>query len=244
MNPAILSNKLYVPEDYVTREHLDQFTYIIDKCGSPDPEEWIRIQTYSQVGDYVAFCRGDIRKLQKIFGHIPWLDRRSIAPLGFKLSPRIDLFENKLVALRKYFMFPHVGTVADTGWGKTTYIIAKMCILSMRTLVLTHTESIREEWLKRIEHETNIKETEVLLCRRLFGSIKEHKLFPITVATYQTFARGTHGKELLKKARDYFGYVLCDEAHRVPAHTFAKTVLSLNPYISMIGLFGPPIAHG
>ena len=82
---CILADRLYVPEDCVMPEHLDEFVYDITEQNGYDygPFETTTgsIRTFAKVNIngklYYAFSRGNIEKLGRLFGDLPWTDQTS-----------------------------------------------------------------------------------------------------------------------------------------------------------------------
>ena len=93
--PCILSDRIYVPVEYVNDSILDQFTYEL-KNENPDDEnpfEVIKgvIKTYIKVrntdgSEYYGFARGNIPKIGELFGDLPWLDKTAVPPMTTKLT--------------------------------------------------------------------------------------------------------------------------------------------------------------
>jgi len=95
MRKCILADRLYVPEEYVTPEHLDLFVYQLgDMEGGYDygPFEAVigSIRTFSKIRlqghIYYAFARGDLTKLGSLFGDLPWEDRTSAPAMQVDLQ--------------------------------------------------------------------------------------------------------------------------------------------------------------
>jgi hypothetical protein len=93
---CILADRLYVPEAYVTPEHLNEYVYDIETTCAYDfgPFQTVTgsIRTFSKVQIdgklYYGFSRGDIEKLSRLFGDFNWINRtsapRMTSPLKFK----------------------------------------------------------------------------------------------------------------------------------------------------------------
>jgi len=82
---CILADRLYVPDIYVKPEHLNEFVYDIEEQGSYDYGSFQTttgsIRTFSKVSlggkTYYGFSRGNMEKLGRLFGDLPWLDKTS-----------------------------------------------------------------------------------------------------------------------------------------------------------------------
>lgn len=88
MMQCILSDRLYVPEEYVHPEHLNDFVYQIEAMQGYDfgPFEAVTgsIRTFNKCiingHMHYAFSRGNLEKLNQLFGDVPWVNR-TCAPL-------------------------------------------------------------------------------------------------------------------------------------------------------------------
>ena len=88
---AILANKLYVPEQYVTQEILEEYTFkfpfidrnVVDEYGRPI-EQVMEVHTYQYypstsvegVHQY-GFQRGNIQKYKRVFKDFEIIDKRA-----------------------------------------------------------------------------------------------------------------------------------------------------------------------
>jgi superfamily II DNA or RNA helicase len=101
---------------------------------------------------------------------------------------------------------------ALVGWGKTFTALHLAHKFGQKTLVITHTAALRDQWCEEIE---------VLFGQKpgvIGGGQLEHQDHFITVANIQTLVK--HASFLSKE----FGTIILDEAHHCPATTFASTV--------------------
>lgn len=83
--------------------------------------------------------------------------------------------------------------------------------LKQKTIVVTHTTMLRDQWAAEIERLFGFKPS-------IIGSGAFSTDSPITVANVQTLSK--HASGLYNK----FGLVILDEAHHVPATTFTNTI--------------------
>jgi superfamily II DNA or RNA helicase len=101
---------------------------------------------------------------------------------------------------------------ALVGWGKTFTALHLAHKFGQKTLVITHTAALRDQWCEEIA---------VLFGTQpgvIGGGRIDHADHFITVANIQTLAK--HAGDLAKE----FGCIILDEAHHCPATTFAQTV--------------------
>lgn len=113
---------------------------------------------------------------------------------------------------------------AKVGWGKTftaLYIAKK---LSQKTVVITHTTALRDQWVEEIEKLYGF-------TPGIIGSGKFELDCPIVVSNVQTLTK--HATALGKE----FGTLILDECHHVPASTFS-TIVDASYARYRIGLSG------
>lgn len=113
---------------------------------------------------------------------------------------------------------------APVSWGKTFVGIALAAKLKQKTLVITHTTMLRDQWVQEIEKCLGIKPG-------IIGSGKFELDHPIVVANIQTLAKNAD------KVADQFGTLILDEMHHTVASTFS-TVVDKSKARYKIGLTG------
>lgn len=124
--------------------------------------------------------------------------------------------------------------VAPPGAGKTIMGIDIIARLKQPTLILVHKKQIYSQWIQRIENFTDIPKKEIgQIC-----SGKKNVGKKITVAMLQTLSNVENFSEEL--GLDKVGLVLVDECHHIPAKTFRKVIVKLNPYY-LYGFTATPI---
>jgi superfamily II DNA or RNA helicase len=100
---------------------------------------------------------------------------------------------------------------AFVSWGKTFTALAIAAKLGQKTLVVTHTVSLRTQWEKEIRKVFGIEPG-------IIGSGKYDISPPIVVGNIQTLYK------LRGKIEKEFGTIIIDECHHIPANTFSKLV--------------------
>jgi len=113
---------------------------------------------------------------------------------------------------------------AWVSWGKTFTGLAIAGKLGQKTLVVTHTVPLRNQWAKEVEKVYGIK-------AGIIGSGKFELDAPIVIGNTQTLYRN------VDKIRKEFGTVILDEMHHVSSPTFSK-ILDTNYCRYKIGLSG------
>ena len=123
--------------------------------------------------------------------------------------------------------------VAPAGSGKTILGVSIVAILGQPTLWLTHTRTLANQALERIDEFLPGLDKEEDIGIIGDGEWKIGNLF--TVGMLQTLIR----RKDLHKITNRFGMIILDEAHHCPASTFRKTITQFNPYY-IFGLTATP----
>jgi len=113
---------------------------------------------------------------------------------------------------------------AWVSWGKTFTGLAIAGKLGQKTLVVTHTVALRNQWAKEVKKVYGFEPG-------IIGSGKFELDAPIVIGNTQTLYRN------LDKIRKEFGTIILDEMHHVSSPTFSK-VLDTNHCRYKIGLSG------
>jgi len=153
--------------------------------------------------------------------------------LELLMEPR----EAQVPAFAEWLKAGHGILKAAPAFGKTFVMIKLIMTLKQYTMVLVHTDALAEQFITRFRHGspsrddeidfdpvTNCLELEEKLGRPIIGRYRTpDELFPVTVATWQSFISKS-GRLNLKKVGKKFGLVLCDEAHVFAAPKAAGVV--------------------
>ena len=210
MPKAIISNRIYIDPPGVehTKLVLQELTYKIKKdTGSK------QFQAVETIKNYKVLAKGILSMPQGRVDLIPngyeILDKRFINPVPFP-DPKFELRSDQREVYDKIHDTCFIN--AKVGWGKTFTALHLAHKFGQKTLVITHTAALRDQW---------VEEAELLFgCRvGVIGGgefdIEDHFL---VVGNIQTIVKRV--PELAKE----FGTVILDEAHHCPATTFAETV--------------------
>lgn len=210
MPKAVISNRIYLDNPGVekTKEIISALTYKFKKnTGSKQfaPVEVVKL--------YKVLVNGILSIPQARTDLIPEgyeiLDKRTVVPVPFP-DPKFDLRPDQEVVY---------ADVSDTifinalpGWGKTFTALHIAHKLGNKTLVVTHTAALRDQWAEEVE---------VLFGQTpgIIGSGRiDYEDHFITIANVQTLVK--HADRLASE----FGTVIVDEAHHTPATTFTESL--------------------
>ena len=214
MSKAVISNRIYLDSPGVekTKEIIKALTYKINKdTGSK------KFATVETIKNYKVLTKGILSIPQGRTDLIPEdyevLDKRTLVPVPFP-DPKHPLRESQQ---------PVYDEIEDTvfinalvGWGKTFTALHLAHKFGQKTLVITHTTALRDQWAEEVE---------LLFGHKpgLIGSGRiDHDDHFITIANVQTLVK--HTAELAKE----FGCIILDEAHHCPATTFASIIDSFH----------------
>lgn len=210
MPKAIISNRIYMDSPGVekTKEIIGVLTYKFKKnTGSK------QFATVETLKNYKTLVNGILSLPQGrqdlIPEHYEIVDKRITVPVPFP-DPKFPLRDSQQ---------PVYDEINDTvfinalvGWGKTFTALHLAHKFGNKTLVITHTAALRDQWAEEVEA--------LFGCEPgiIGGGRVDHEDHFITVANVQTLVK--HVDALAKE----FGTIILDEAHHCPASTFAQIV--------------------
>lgn len=209
MKKAVLSNRIYMNfEENLYEKIKSQLTYKIPSKIPGDPP--IIRKLYSIIGH--KFLTIPIGRQDLIPDDYEIIDSRTYVPVKFpefkfKLRPNQQkiydaVLDNCLIN-------------ANVSWGKTFTGIAIATKLKQKTLVITHTVFLRDQWIKECRKTLGI-------TPGIIGSGKFDIKGPIVIANVQTL------RKHIKSLRTKFGTVIMDEVHHAPAKIFEECVDGLS----------------
>ena len=210
MSKAIISNRIYMDNPGVehTKAVIKALTYKIHKdTGS---KKFASIET---IKNYKSLIKGILSIPQGRLDLVPEgyeiIDKRILNPVPFPV-PKFELYDDQQTIYDE--VNDTVFINALPGWGKTFTALHLARKFGQKTLVITHTAALRDQWCEEIRTLFNVD------CGVIGGGRFDHEDHFITVANIQTLTKcaGDLAKE--------FGTVILDEAHHCPATTFASTV--------------------
>ena len=210
MPKAIISNRIYMddPGRDHTKHIIKTLTYKIHKdTGS---KKFVSVET---IRNYKSLVNGIITVPQGRLDLIPKeyevVDKRVLHPVPFP-NPKFELREDQEIIYNQITDTCFINALV--GWGKTFTALHAARKLGQKTLVITHTTALRDQWIEEVE-------TLFGISPGVIGSgkfdIEDHA---IVVGNIQTIVKNLDS--LCKE----FGTLILDEAHHCPATTFAGTV--------------------
>ena len=207
---AIISNRIYIDNPGVdhTKLVMTELTYKIKKeTGSK------QFQAIETIKNYKVLTKGIISMPQGRVDLIPngyeIVDKRLLNPVPFP-DPKFELRPDQQEIYDKVNDTCFIN--AKVGWGKTFTALHLARKFGQKTLVITHTTALRDQWIEEAEI---LFGTPVGVIGSGAWDIEDHF---IVIGNIQTLAKKI--PELSKE----FGTVIMDEAHHCPATTFAETV--------------------
>lgn len=227
MSKAIVSDRIYFK--YSDNAHLKRLINSLTYTIEDKKHRNAKFSRVEVIKNYKLLPNGVISIPQGRF---------DLIPEGFEIEDRRVFnevpFPDPLHSLREAQQ-PVFDAVEDTcfinakvGWGKTFTAMYLARKLGQKTLVVTHTTALRDQWIEEV--------------KRLFGhspgvigsgkfDIEDHF---IVVGNIQTLVK--HVPKLKKE----FGLVILDEAHHCPATTFSSVIDAMHARYR-IGLSGTMI---
>jgi superfamily II DNA or RNA helicase len=194
-----------------------ELTYAIPTHNPLDPPEMIKNMGIIRNG----LVSLPIGRTDLIPEHYEIVDRRINKPVDF---PEFK-FELRKSQQDVYDAIEDNAIInAWVSWGKTFTGLAIAGKLGQKTLVVTHTVALRNQWAKEVEKVFGI-------TAGIIGSGRFELDAPIVIGNTQSLYRN------IDKIRKEFGTIILDEMHHVSSPTFSK-ILDTNYCRYKIGLSG------
>jgi superfamily II DNA or RNA helicase len=167
------------------------------------------IELFRKNGKSVSFPRGLVKEVAGL-GSFEFKDQTVTNPIDFPPS-KILLKDYQIPAVEQMLKKNQGLLVAPPGSGKTICGIETILKHRQKSLVLTHSKALCQQWRDRFKQFTGIEPGVINSGQFLVSDL--------TVAMVQSLNR-----PLEKTFTDQFGLVLLDEAHHAPAYTFQKLI--------------------
>ncbi len=173
-----------------------------------------QLKYYDPVPTGLRFPRGfsnqAVLLCRQFYGHDPEIvDRRRLLPeVDFTFGGELRPYQEEAVAIASAKSFGVIE--AGTGSGKTVMALALIAKRCQPTLVVVHTKELLYQWQERTRQFLG-------LTPGLIGDGK-FAVQPVTIAIVNSARK--HVAELVP----FFGQLIVDECHRVPANLFTDVV--------------------
>jgi len=207
---AIISNRIYLDNPGVeeSKHIIKTLTYKIHKdTGSK------QFSTVETIRNYKLLPKGILSipqgRLDLIPEHYEIIDKRVLVPVPFP-TPKFPLRDTQQVVYEEITDTCFINALV--GWGKTFTALHVARKLGQKTLVVTHTTALRDQWIEEVETLFNMP------VGIIGGGKLDWEDHAITVANVQTLVK--HSAKLAKE----FGTIILDEAHHCPANTFSQLI--------------------
>jgi len=215
---AVLSNRIYMSADATQQTDIDkELTYSIPSYNPTDPPLVIKNMARVRPG-LVSIPTG---RLDLIPEHYEIIDKRMRVPAEFpEFKFKLRTSQQKVHDELEDSCIIN----AWVSWGKTFTGLAIAAKLGQKTLIVTHTVALRNQWAKEAEKVFGITPS-------IIGSGRMELDGPIVIGNTQTLYKN------VDKIRKEFGTVILDEMHHVSSPTFSR-ILDTNYARYKIGLSG------
>ena len=215
---AVISNRIYLE---VTDEYKDflskELTYTIPSYNPTDPPLVIKNMARIKTG-LVSIPVGRTDLIPQDYEIV---DKREVIKADFP-EFKFDLRESQKAVYDE--LNDNAIINAWVSWGKTFTGLAIAGKLGLKTLVVTHTVPLRNQWAKEVEKVYGFKPS-------IIGSGSFDTSGPVVIGNTQTLYRN------ISEIRHIFGTVILDEMHHVSSPTFSK-IIDTNYARYKIGLSG------
>lgn len=208
---AVISNRIYLGgEDSIIADIKKKLTYRIEtKISGRGGKTQVAvdiIRNYKQLPKgIISIPRGRIDLVPKDYEII---DKRITCDVPFPL-PRHPLRDGQQKVYDEVDSDCFINALV--GWGKTFIALHIARKLGQKTLVITHTTMLRDQWIKEVQELYGIEPGQI--SAGVFDI--DH---PIVIGNVQTVTK--HSLALAKE----FGCIIMDEAHHSPANTFTDII--------------------
>ena len=215
---AVISNRIYLT---VTEEYKDflskELTYTIPSYNPTDPPLVIKNMARIKTG-LVSIPVGRTDLIPQDYEVV---DKREVIKADFP-EFKFDLRDSQKAVYNE--LNDNAIINAWVSWGKTFTGLAIAGKLGLKTLVVTHTVPLRNQWAKEVEKVYGFKPS-------IIGSGSFNTSGPVVIGNTQTLYRN------ISEIRHIFGTVILDEMHHVSSPTFSK-IIDTNYARYKIGLSG------
>lgn len=215
---AVISNRIQLQGDAVLLENLErELTYSLPPRMPQDPP--MIIKTIRPLREGLVSI--PVGRLDLIPDDYEIIDKRVHAPISFP-EFKFELRASQQAVYDEIFDSSIIN--AWVSWGKTFTGLAIAAKLGQKTLVVTHTTNLRNQWEKEVQKCFGIQPGRI-------GSGSFDTSSPIVVGNIQSLYRK------IEEIKHLFGTVILDEMHHVSSPTFTRIIDEM-PSRYKIGLTG------
>jgi len=210
MAKAIISNRIYLDNPGVeeTKQIIKTLTYKIHKdTGSKQFSTVETIRNYKILPKNVlSIPQGRLDLVPKNYEIV---EKRTQIPAPFP-ETKFSLRDTQKVVYDEVTDTCFINALV--GWGKTFTALHLAKKFGQKTLVVTHTTALRDQWREEVETLFGMR------AGVIGGGSLDWEDHAITIANVQTLVK--HTAKLSKE----FGTIILDEAHHCPASTFSQLI--------------------
>ena len=215
---AVISNRIQLQGDALFLENLErELTYSLPPRMPQDPP--MIIKTIRPLREGLVSI--PVGRLDLIPDEYEIIDKRVHAPISFP-EFKFELRASQQAVYDEIFDSSIIN--AWVSWGKTFTGLAIAAKLGQKTLVVTHTTNLRNQWEKEVQKCFGIQPGRI-------GSGSFDTSSPIVVGNIQSLYRK------IEEIKHLFGTVILDEMHHVSSPTFTRIIDEM-PSRYKIGLTG------
>lgn len=217
MPKALISNKIYLekPTDEQLQHIIKELTYVIAvqsferaRSGKLNPTRKIEyLRNYKPMPKGIIAI--PVGRPDLIPDGYELLERRTFNEVPFP-NPKFELRDSQKIIYDQ--VVDNCFVNAKVGWGKTFTALHLAYKLGQKTLVITHTTNLRDQW---VEEATALFGFKPGIIGGGEYDIEDHF---IVVGNIQSLVK--HADKLAKE----FGTIILDEAHHCPASTFTEFI--------------------
>lgn len=209
---AIISNKIYMVVEPSLHKALEkELTYKVPSYNEPD--QFVTIKNLKVINFNIAGG--------KMLVAFP-VGRMDLIPKGYMIEDKRAYNHIEDFPQFKFDLRPSQQDIVDdiednciinarVGFGKTFSALALASRLKQKTLVVTHTVALRNQWEKEVVKTLGIKPG-------VIGSGKFNIDSPVVVSNIQSLLK------YIPQINREFGLVILDEMHHVSSPTFSKII--------------------
>lgn len=207
MAKAVISNRIYMDLPDNKQKVFDALTYkIVNATGATKYNTTEIIRMYKMITPkIISIPQGRTDLIPEGYEIV---DKRVLEFADFP-APKFDLFPEQLVVYDQVEESCFINALV--GWGKTFTALHIAYKLGQKTLVVTHTAALRDQWIKEIENLYGIKPGVI------GGGVFDIGP-PIVVGNVQSLVK------CIPQIEKAFGTLIMDEAHHTPASTFTTVI--------------------